>query len=820
MGDINLDLNSTKAPSLVSDYLDIIRSNTFSNLIDKPTRVTPNTQTIIDHVLTNDSESILTPGVLVYPISDHYATSCITSSDKPMHDETNSIYVYRNITAMDNNKFQNDLEIELSTLCHDLTSSSVTPEILDNSFNKLVDCITRVIDKHAPLQKASRSQKRILQKPWLTKGLLTSIKTKQMMYKNYFLSGNDLEKSLYKVYANKLTRVKNLSKKLFYHSAIMEQKHDPKKLWKIINSVIPPRKNLLSCPPKLNIANITVEDPNEIAQQLNNYFVKIGQTIANNSSHPINSSQLDFKKFLSNSVSQSIVLAPPHPAEIYNIIDSLDTSKACGHDNIPPYFLRVGSEILAPILALLFSYVFELGIFPKVFKTAKVVPIFKSGNNKLLQNYRPISILSSLSKLLEKIIKTRLINFFEKHKVFYDFQYGFREKHSVIHALIDVTTLTYDAIQNKNYTALLLMDLRKAFDTVSHEILLQKLFHYGIRGPAHDLIESYLSSRYQFVSINGSKSSTLPISIGVPQGSILGPLLFLIYVNDLHYATSCKPRLFADYTCLVVSNTSTIHLELNCNSELNKLRNWCDANRLQINPDKSTYLHISHKLRDQASTLNLFYNNYKLACSNSSKYLGVVLDNQLHFKVHIANVITKLTRAVGIISKLRYFFPSATLLLLYYALVHPHLLFGLALWGNTYSTYIYKIQRLQNKAIRIITNSNARASANPLYRKLGILKVSDLYKFEIAKIMYQHSKQSLPSCFSAFFDNLNDIHNQRTRATEKKNLYLPKFSTICCQKSIRYQGVKIWNTLPVELRNLTFKQFKSQYKSMILESYI
>ena len=178
MGDINLDLNSNKAPSLVSDYLDIIRSNAFSNLIDKPTRVTPNTQTIIDHVLTNDSESILTPGVLVYPISDHYATSCIISSDKPMHDETNSIYVYRNITAMDNNKFQNDLEIELSTLCHDLTSSSVTPEIFDNSFNKLVDCITRVIDKHAPLQKASRSQKRILQKPWLTKGLLTSIKKK------------------------------------------------------------------------------------------------------------------------------------------------------------------------------------------------------------------------------------------------------------------------------------------------------------------------------------------------------------------------------------------------------------------------------------------------------------------------------------------------------------------------------------------------------------------------------------------------------------------------------------------------------------------
>ena len=297
------------------------------------------------------------------------------------------------------------------------------------------------------------------------------------------------------------------------------------------------------------------------------------------------------------------------------------------------------------------------------------------------------------------------------------------------------------------------MDLRKAFGTISHEMLLQKLFHYGVRYPAHDLIKSYLFSRCQLVSINGSKSSTQRITIGVPQGSILGPLFFLIYVNDLHNATSCKPPLFADDTCLVISNPSTTDLELNCNSELNQSCNWCDANRSQINPDKSTYLPISHKVRDQILTLNLVNKNSKLACSNSYNYLGVILDNQFHFKFHIANVITKVSKAVGIISKLCYFFPSATLLLLYYALVYPHLLFGLVLWGNIYSTYLDKIQPLQNKAMRIITNSDARASANPLYRKLGILIVSALYKFEIAKIMYQHSKQSLLSCFSTFFNN-------------------------------------------------------------------
>ena len=182
---------------------------------------------------------------------------------------------------------------------------------------------------------------------------------------------------------------------------------------------------------------------------------------------------------------------------------------------------------------------FELGFFPQIFKTAKAVPIFKAGDKHLVRNYRPISLLSCLSKVLEKVIKNRFIIFFKKHEIFYDFQYGCREKRGVMHALIDVITPVHDAIELNKFTALLLMDQRKAFDTVSHQILLQKLLHYGIRGPAYCLIESYLSNRQQFVSINNSASSLKSISIEVLQGSILGPLLFLIYVNDLTNATFC-----------------------------------------------------------------------------------------------------------------------------------------------------------------------------------------------------------------------------------------------------------------------------------------
>ena len=188
-------------------------------------------------------------------------------------------------------------------------------------------------------------------------------------------------------------------------------------------------------------------------------------------------------------------------------------------------------------------------------------------------------------QVLEKVIKNRFLNFFEKNKIFYSCRNGFREKRSVTHALLDVITQGYDAIEQKSFTALLLMDLRKAFDTVSHRILL----HYGIRGPAYTLMESYLSNRQQFVSINNVTSCSKPITIGVPQGSILGPLLFLIYVNDLPNATSCQPRLFADDTCLVLKNPTLNELETNCNLELLNLHRWCNANELQINPEKSFY---------------------------------------------------------------------------------------------------------------------------------------------------------------------------------------------------------------------------------------
>ena len=262
--------------------------------------------------------------------------------------------IFRNIKSIDVDKFCDDLESSLTPLTYDLIHSPLTPQSLNDNFNRLNKTISDVIETHAPLQTASRRQKRLQKRPWITKGILISIKNKQKLYKTFFLGGSDFEKSFYKIYANKLTRVKNLSKKLYYHSAIADRNSNPRELWKFIKTVIPSKRSTSSNPTELNVDDRTVEKANEIALTFNNHFVEIGRSIAQSIRH---FSEVNFKMFLKKTVSQTIVLDPPQPIEIFDVISSLNPHKATGYDNISSYFLRIGNKILAPVLSLLFECV-------------------------------------------------------------------------------------------------------------------------------------------------------------------------------------------------------------------------------------------------------------------------------------------------------------------------------------------------------------------------------------------------------------------------------------------------------------------------------
>ena len=477
-----------------------------------------------------------------------------------------------------------------------------------------------------------------------------------------------------------------------------------------------------------------------------------------------------FKIYLKKRTASSFFLEPPTVNEIVELICSFNVNKAVGHDNIPPFFLKTAPFVIANYLCVFVKFSFENGIFPDACKIAKIVAIHKNGNKSNPSNYRPISILTCFSKIFEGMLYKRFVCFFDKHKILIPEQYGFRKNISTSHALLNIVTTVYDSIHKKHCTGAIFLDLKKAFDTVCHRTLLCKLDHYGIRGSPLNLINSYLE-REQFVSLNGVNSKSQRNNFGVPQGSTLGPLLFLIYINDMPTAIETPPRLFADDTCLIINHEKVSTLQDKMNMELNKLHNWCNANKLTINPSKSTAILISPKLNTQITNVNITIDNSPITISETAKYLGVMIDSKLNFQNHLKIIESKLSRGVGILYRLKAVLPREALCKIYFALFHPHLLYRLVAWGSTFLTYMSKLESLQNKAVKIIGGGTTRESPTPFYGQLKILKLTDLYKFEIANLVHDFLHDKLPSSsvFSHLFQKSLQISHRFTRSSSNKN---------------------------------------------------
>ena len=371
------------------------------------------------------------------------------------------------------------------------------------------------------------------------------------------------------------------------------------------------------------------------------------------------------------------------------------------------------------------------------------------------------------------------------------------------------------------YTGLIFLDLTKVFDTVNHEVLLHKLDHYGIRGQSNNLLRAFLK-RKQYVSINSSNSSLLTNDHGVAQGSTLGPLLFLNYINDLPHSVNCIPRLFADDTCLVFSAPTPTQLSAIMNKDLDNISKWLYSNKLTVNPSKSNALIIPPKLNKHPPMIDLSLNNSSILIGNSAKYLGVTIDSLLKFDKHISSIEHKISRAVGIISKLRHFLPTNALLNVYYAFIHPHLLYGLPIWGSSFPSHLKKLTVLQNKAIKLIGGGLPRDRATPFYYKLNILKLSDLFQLEIGKFVLAHFNNKLPFTLSGYFSLTSEVSQKNTRSTLSRTncSYIPRFRTNRLQKCIRYQGVKIWNDIPPEIQTTSPILFKKRYKKHLIEFYV
>ena len=695
------------------------------------------------------------------------------------------------------------------------------------SFENFYQKVNGIIDNHLPLKKISKKELKQQFKPWITRGIIKSMKTRDQLFKKYINSKNENKEQIhneYKIHRNRIVELIRLSKKIHYQSYFNDNLNNIKKTWDGIKSLISISNNRSMSPSSLNINNKLNNDPVDIANCFNDYFSTIGSKLAKN----IFPSKIDHLHYLKTSNLMSIFINPASEIEVTNLVSTLNNSKASGPFSIPTDVFKMTKHILASPLTNIINLSFSTGIYPDNLKIAKVVPVFKNKGSILqCNNFRPISLLSNINKIYEKLIYTRLYKFLDTHNCIYNLQFGFREKHSTNHALFSITEKIREGLDNNNFACGIFIDLQKAFDTVNHDILLQKLNHYGIRGVANTWFKSYLSNRTQFVSINGFESNTKNVGVGVPQGSVLGPLLFLIYINDLNVAINFSTvHHFADDTNLLIIGKSLKSIKKRANIDLKLLYNWLKANKISLNSSKTEAILFRHPNKTINYDLKLKIDGKKIYLTDTVKYLGVYLDQHLNWKSHIHELSTKLSRAIGMLSKIRHYVSNNTLISIYYAIFFSHMAYGCQIWGQKGNANRNKISILQNKALKRIHFKPNDEPTNQLFYQSKVLKFNDYVTLQNALFAYDHCNNTLPSSLKNSLIFVRNIHAHNTRNAANKHLALPLANTERYGiNSIKYQSISAWNIFlnkfhNIDTASISKNQYKNEIKKFLINSYI
>jgi len=603
----------------------------------------------------------------------------------------------------------------------------------------------------------------------------------------------------------------------YYANKFTQHKSDIKQTWKIIKQVIN-KHSVSEITTTFKINNHTTTDKAIIVKKFNEYFVNVGPVLA----AKIPKSPTNYTSYFHGDYKNSFAVLPATPDEITSLIKQMTSKPSSGFDGISIDIIKLSISLIAKPLATIVNKSFSTGTFPDLLKIAKVRPVHKNGDKSEFTNYRPISVLPSFSKIFEKLMYNRLTDYLSKHCVLYKNQFGFRPNHSTSMAVIEMTNKITAALDNKQFAVGIFIDLSKAFDTLDHQILVHKLEHYGVRGTALDWFKSYLKNRCQFVEYADTKSSYLDICCGVPQGSILGPLLFLIYINDIVSASKILHLiLFADDTNIFLADHNLKRLVDNLNQELTCVNNWFMANKLSLNIDKTNYILFTNRQKKiDSSELTVLLNGKSVNRVVSTKFLGVVIDEHLKWSYHISSVESKVAKNVGLLAKLKYVLPRPLLLMLYNSLILPYLSYCSIIWANENNiNKLKKITILQNKSVRIICKMNYRAHAAPGFKELELLTIADISKLQLSEFMYKYSRNLLPETFRDYFTLNTEIHHYKTRQTNNYHFFS---ITTCIKKySTKFSGPKLWNSLPTELKSIkSLPAFKRQLKSLLLSSYI
>ena len=803
MGDFNTDL-SLPHNNLSRRLLNTLLSYAIRPHIDQPTRITNSTQTLIDNIFSNNYNDSLN-GTIYSDISDHLPIFTISRIKTPIMSNKNNLGFHRKETKP-------NIDSLIADLSQEEWQDVYVEADVNSAYNVFIKKIRNLYDKNVPLVRNSSGKLRNKQ-PWITRGILKSILTRNRLYKLSLKQPNDVNRKKYKTYRNKLTSIIRLSRKMHFTQKLENSKGNTELMWKTINTLL--NKQNSHSTDEFIVNDHKLSDPKQIANSFNTYFTNIGANLASN----IPNNNRNFSQYLPRINNKSLFLNPTNIHEILEIVRLLKSTKSSGYDELSINVIKQIIHYIASPLCYIFNLSLSTGLFPQSMKTAKIIPIYKKNDASIISNYRPISLLPSLSKILEKIVYKRLYSFLDINKILISNQYGFRKNHSTDYAILQLCDQIAASLSKKEHIIGIFMDLSKAFDTIDHNILLKKLRTYGIRGTALDWFKSYLFNRRQFVSFKSSASNISSINCGVPQGSILGPLLFLIYINDIINAAPLFTYvLFADDTNVFYSHPNIHTLIDTINSELNKLSSWFKCNKLSLNIEKNNFIRFSNIHSQNLRHDDIFIDGLALNEKNDTKFLGITIDANLNWNKHIHNVCTSVSRATGILNKFRHFLPTKALTTIYNSLVLPHISYCNTAWGNSGITQINSILLLQKRAIRICSHSHYLSNTDPIFHKLNFLKANDIHYFQTAIFVYKFSKNILPLTFRDMFTLNTNIHSYPTSHSFDLHLSNPKI--VLAHRSIRHHGPDVWNSLPSNIKSCTsLYSFKASLKKHLLSQY-
>lgn len=785
LGDLNIDLLNDDNNNVIK-YKNIMASYGFIPLITTHTRhdLVRGSFTSIDHIY--------------YKTMKDYHTSAVIRSDISDHDIT-----YAGIWMVENNTANSEERIILhprlnNTMIHNRLNEmdwrdcleQQDPEDIYNTIKNKFNEIYTDATYHNTRKKRKNNKK------WFTEELKNLCKERDRLYKKWVRNRNNMDnKEEYKTFRNKLNKKIFKTKQLYYKNIIDKSKNDTKQMWRTVNSLIGRKAHSVD-----EVINKYLGTHYNIEQIVN----KFNTNFKDKTNLPANDCKISTclaKQTLSRN---SFYLFETNITEIINIINKTKPEKSPGKDNIRIKDIKATVENSAAVITHLINKIFEKGVIPNTLKHSIIKPIYKHGNHLNFDNYRPICILSFLHKIMENCLNKRLNSYLNKYNILKNHIYGFRKGKSTQLLLTEFTNTVNNALNHNKHILVLFLDFSKAFDTINHEILLNKLQDIGIRGITYNLFKSFLEGRTTSVKINNIISNSVEITQGIPQGSILSPTLYNILVNDMNEVLQhSRILIYADDTTIFTihkdPNTAFEHLQ----QDFNNITKWCHDNKILINSEKSKLMHI--RVTHHVSTV------YKLKCHKEQclhdnipndcpcntfikqtpthKYLGLTIDEHHKMNSHILNVIKSLRLSLPTFYNLNYFLDTKTYFIIYKALIESTIRYALPAWGNQNSSLINNLQDIQNRFFK-------RKKATTF------LNIKELYNISILNMYFydQRFKQKVD-------------HDKHTRSITEVKYSLPLCNNNYGYRCLNYTIPALLNELPSHIRiNTNKKQALKQIK--------